>query len=109
MHRLALVRAVAPVLPGAAVAVPVVVPVVAEPPAAALAVLRLAVVVAAAVVVAVRVPRAPSGVPVVRPSVAASPRSSAVKSLIRWKRPRLVACASVKVTVRSCGCAADRR
>lgn len=104
-----LVRVVVPVLPDAAVVVPVAVPAVAEPPVVASAVLRPVVAVVVVVAAAVQEPRAPSVVPVVRPSVAASPRSSVVKSSIRWRRHRLVACASVKVMVKSCGCAADRR
>lgn len=66
--------------------------------------------VAVAVVAAVaRVPRVPSVVPVVRPNADASLRSSAGRNLTRWRRPRLVACASVRVTVKSSGYAAVLR
>jgi hypothetical protein len=54
-------------------------------------------VVAAAEVVVVA-PRARSAGPGVRLAAAASPRSSGVKSSIRWKRRRLAAYGSSKVT-----------
>jgi hypothetical protein len=59
--------------------------------------------VAVAVGVVVAVPRVLSVGPVARPDVAASRRSSGVKSSTRWRRPRLVAYASSKATARRSG------
>ena len=61
--------------------------------------LRAGVVAEAAVVA----PRVRSVEPAARPAVAVSRRSSAVKSLTRWKRHRLVASASSKATARRSG------
>jgi hypothetical protein len=69
-------------------------------PAAGLEGPRPAVVVAEVVAVA---PRVRSVGPAVLPDVAASRRSSAVKSLIRWRRHRLVASVSSRATAKRCG------
>lgn len=103
MVRLAPVLADAPVVAQVVADVPVAVPrVVAE--SVVLLVAAAAPVVAVVVVaVADLVLRAPSGVREVRPSAGASLRSSAVKSLTRWRLQRLVAYASAKAMERPSG------
>lgn len=83
-------------------------PAVAQVAVVSAARLRAAVVVV--VVAAVdRVPKAPSDVRGARRSAGVSRRSSVVKNSTRWKRPRLVACASAKVMDRLSACVAARR
>ena len=50
--------------------------------------------------VVVAAPKAPSVVPVVPRVVAASPSAPVVKSLSRWKPPRLAACVSARAMAR---------